>query len=116
MKVSAVRSVPDAFVSYSSLGGWIASGRGQGFVDLLRDAGRTRAFGDFWSYMLVAEGAVEAVLAGLGAAVVAAIAFVAWMWVFDSSALALFTPGRRLLGDDAAAEDAEAERVSRRMT
>lgn len=64
----------------------------------------------------IAEGAVEAVLAGLGAAVVAAIAFVAWMWVFDSSALALFTPGRRLLGDDAAAEDAEAERVSRRMT
>lgn len=60
MKVSAVRSVSDAFVSYSSLGGWIASGRGQGFVDLLRDAGRTRAFGDFWSYMLVAEGAVDA--------------------------------------------------------
>ncbi|WIY83796.1 inositol monophosphatase family protein [Propionimicrobium sp. PCR01-08-3] len=57
---SAVRKVSDAFVSYSSLGGWITSGRGQGFVDLLRDAHRTRGFGDFWSYMLVAEGVVDA--------------------------------------------------------
>lgn len=60
IRTSAIRRVSDSFVSYSSLGGWIVSGRGQGFVDLLRDAGRTRAFGDFWSYMLVAEGAVDA--------------------------------------------------------
>lgn len=60
LQVSRVNRVADAFVSYSSIGGWITSGRGQGFVDLLRDAGRTRAFGDFWSYMLVAEGAIDA--------------------------------------------------------
>ena len=57
--VSGISSLSDAFVSYSSLHGWISSGRGQGFVDVLRDAGRTRAFGDFWSYMLGAEGVVD---------------------------------------------------------
>ncbi len=59
MSVSKTPTIPDAFLSYSSIGGWIECGRGQGFVDLLRDAGRTRAFGDFWSYMLVAEGVVD---------------------------------------------------------
>lgn len=57
--VSTVSEVPTAFLSYSSIGGWIRAGRGQQFVDLLRDCGRTRAFGDFWSYCLVAEGAVD---------------------------------------------------------
>ena len=49
----------DASLSYSSIGGWVSSGRGQAFVDLLRDCWRTRAYGDFWSYMLLAEGAVD---------------------------------------------------------
>ncbi|MFT3877905.1 MAG: inositol monophosphatase family protein [Propioniciclava sp.] len=57
--VSSVESVTDASLSYSSIGGWVDSGRGQQFVDLLREAWRTRAYGDFWSYMLVAEGAVD---------------------------------------------------------
>jgi histidinol-phosphatase len=57
--VSSVRTVDQAFLSYSSLGGWVQSGRGRQFGDLLRAATRTRAFGDFWSYMLVAEGAVD---------------------------------------------------------
>ncbi|MGI5952601.1 MAG: inositol monophosphatase family protein, partial [Brooklawnia sp.] len=59
MSVSQVSRVWDAYVSYSSINGWISSGRGQGFVDLLRDSARSRAFGDFWSYMLVAEGVVD---------------------------------------------------------
>ena len=59
LQVSSVDSVADASLSYSSIGGWVDSGRGQGFVDLLREAWRTRAYGDFWSYMLVAEGAVD---------------------------------------------------------
>lgn len=58
--VSGISAVEDAFLSYSSVSGWISSGRGQGFVDLLRRCDRTRAFGDFWSYMLVAEGVVDA--------------------------------------------------------
>lgn len=59
LAVSSVSRVEDASLSYSSIGGWVASGRGQGFVDLMRDCWRSRAYGDFWSYMLVAEGAVD---------------------------------------------------------
>ncbi len=59
LRASGVKRVEDASLSYSSIGGWISSGRGQEFVDLLRDCWRTRAYGDFWSYMLVAEGAVD---------------------------------------------------------
>ncbi len=59
LQVSSVSTISDASLSYSSIGGWISSGRGQQFVDLMRDAWRTRAYGDFWSYMLVAEGAVD---------------------------------------------------------
>ncbi|MGB4628997.1 MAG: inositol monophosphatase family protein, partial [Propionicimonas sp.] len=58
-KVSAVSSIEDASLSYASIGGWVESGRGQQFVDLMRDCWRTRAYGDFWSYMLLAEGAVD---------------------------------------------------------
>jgi histidinol-phosphatase len=59
IQTSRVRHVEDAFVSYSSLHGWVDAGRGRQFGNLLRLAGRTRAFGDFWSYMLVAEGTVD---------------------------------------------------------
>lgn len=59
LAVSGVRAVTDASLSYSSLHGWVDGGRGQQFVDLLRACWRTRAYGDFWSYMLVAEGAVD---------------------------------------------------------
>jgi len=59
MHVSPVDRVEDAFLSYASLGGWMDTPRARGFAALLHDCGRTRAFGDFWSYMLVAEGAVD---------------------------------------------------------
>ena len=59
LQVSSVGAVHDAFLSYSSIHGWVDSGRGQEFVDLMREVWRTRAFGDFWSYLLVAEGAVD---------------------------------------------------------
>lgn len=59
IQVSGVDAVENASLSYSSIGGWVSSGRGQQFVDLMRDVWRTRAYGDFWSYMLVAEGAVD---------------------------------------------------------
>lgn len=59
ISVSGVDNLADASFSYSSIGGWMDSGRGQHFVNLLRDCWRTRAYGDFWSYMLVAEGAVD---------------------------------------------------------
>jgi histidinol-phosphatase len=57
--VSDVSRLEDASLSYSSLGGWDERGRLEDFMALARRCWRTRAYGDFWSYMLVAEGAVD---------------------------------------------------------
>jgi histidinol-phosphatase len=57
--VSRVGDVGDAFLSYSSLTGWEEQGRLDGLLGLARQVWRTRAFGDFWSHVLVAEGAVD---------------------------------------------------------
>jgi histidinol-phosphatase len=57
--VSAVDSLQRASLSYSSLTGWEESGRLEPFLQLLRMCWRTRAYGDFWSYMLLADGAVD---------------------------------------------------------
>ncbi|WP_375500759.1 histidinol-phosphatase [uncultured Jatrophihabitans sp.] len=60
LAVSRVAAIADASVSYSSFSGDEAWGkRHAGFTGLLQEAWRTRAYGDFWSYMLVAEGAVD---------------------------------------------------------
>jgi histidinol-phosphatase len=56
-QVSAVASFDDASLSYSDLSDW--GSRSAGFYDLAASAWRTRAYGDFWSHMLVAEGAVD---------------------------------------------------------
>jgi histidinol-phosphatase len=58
-EVSDVRRLEDASLSYSSLSGWEDRGIGEDFLALMRRCWRTRAYGDFWSYMLVAEGAVD---------------------------------------------------------
>ena len=57
--VSDIARIEDASLSYASIGSWVEHGQGQEFVDLLRACWRTRAYGDFWSYMLLAEGAVD---------------------------------------------------------
>ncbi|MEV6207529.1 histidinol-phosphatase [Kitasatospora sp. NPDC051914] len=57
--VSQVGRIEDASFSYSSLTGWEERGRLDPFLDLTRACWRTRAYGDFWSYMMVAEGAVD---------------------------------------------------------
>jgi histidinol-phosphatase len=58
-QVSDIRRLEDASLSYSSLSGWEDRGLGEDFLALMRRCWRTRAYGDFWSYMLVAEGAVD---------------------------------------------------------
>jgi histidinol-phosphatase len=58
-RVSQVESLSDASLSYSSIGGWGVVGRHAQFKRLVDAVWRNRAFGDFWSYMLVAEGAVD---------------------------------------------------------
>ncbi len=59
MQVSDVRRLDDASLSYSSLSGWEDRHRLDDFLSLMRRCWRTRAYGDFWSYMLLAEGAVD---------------------------------------------------------
>src|SRR5688500_13761602 len=58
-QVSDVRRLEDASLSYASLSGWDQRGRLDDFISLSRRCWRTRAYGDFWSYMLLAEGAVD---------------------------------------------------------
>ncbi|MFL6025231.1 MAG: histidinol-phosphatase [Marmoricola sp.] len=59
IQVSDVSRIEDASLSYASLGGWEDRDRLDDFLALSRRCWRTRAYGDFWSYMLVAEGAVD---------------------------------------------------------
>jgi histidinol-phosphatase len=57
--VSDIARLDDASLSYSSLTGWDDMDRHEAFMALARRCWRTRAYGDFWSHMLVAEGAVD---------------------------------------------------------
>ena len=57
IKVSKVSSISDASISYSDFVGWGA--RLEPFQKMLNSAWRTRAIGDFWSHMLVAEGSID---------------------------------------------------------
>lgn len=59
LRVSRVLRMEDASLSYSSLDGWAERGGLRSFLTVAQRCWRTRAFGDFWSYMLVAEGAVD---------------------------------------------------------
>ena len=59
IRVSRVTDLSDAVLSYASLGSWEQHGLGEQFLTLARACWRTRAFGDFWSHMLVAEGAAD---------------------------------------------------------
>ncbi|MBF0807572.1 histidinol-phosphatase [Rothia nasimurium] len=60
ISVSSVAQLEDASLSYSSLTGWRNLGLRDNFIDLTDTVWRTRAYGDFWSYMMVAEGVVDA--------------------------------------------------------
>lgn len=55
--VSKVSSLKDASLSFSDLAGW--GERKSGYLEFLEKIWRVRGIGDFWSHMLVAEGAVD---------------------------------------------------------
>jgi histidinol-phosphatase len=57
INVSQVSDIKDASISYSDFIGW--GERLAPFQELMSSAWRTRGIGDFWSHMLVAEGAVD---------------------------------------------------------
>lgn len=57
--VSTIADLSDAHLSYDSITDFDKASLASQFLTLARRCSRTRAFGDFWSYMLVAEGAIE---------------------------------------------------------
>ena len=61
IRVSRVAELADASLSYNSMQGWDEVGRLDDVVALSRAVWRSRAIGDMWSYMLLAEGALDIV-------------------------------------------------------
>lgn len=59
LHVSRVSRLSDASVSISDQVGWAERGAANGLRSLLEGTWRQRGYGDFWSHMLVAEGAVD---------------------------------------------------------
>ena len=61
LAVSGVSDLADASISYNSLPGWDEAGYLDEVIALTRAVWRARAIGDMWSYMLLAEGALDVV-------------------------------------------------------
>jgi histidinol-phosphatase len=59
IRVSGVSRLADASFCYSSLTSWEEIGKLDAMLALMRGSWRTRAYGDFYGYMLLAEGAVD---------------------------------------------------------
>ncbi|MFD2767332.1 histidinol-phosphatase [Micromonospora eburnea] len=59
IRVSGVTELADASFCYSSLTGWEEAGRLDAVLQIMRDTWRSRAYGDFYGYMLLAEGALD---------------------------------------------------------
>ena len=57
--VSRVGRLADASFCYSSFTGWAEIGRLEPMVELTLQSWRSRAYGDFYGYMLLAEGALD---------------------------------------------------------
>lgn len=61
LHVSGVSSLADASLSVQSVSQWDEAGRLEQMIELTRTVWRDRAYGDMWSYMLLAEGVLDAV-------------------------------------------------------
>src|SRR5205823_512909 len=59
INVSAVHELADAQLCFPGLDDWEDHGRLDGLVELAGRCWRSRGFGDFWPYMLVAAGAAD---------------------------------------------------------
>lgn len=59
LRVSGVDALADASLSYNSIQQWDQAGHLDSLVSLSRQVWRTRAYGDMWSYMLLAEGHLD---------------------------------------------------------
>ncbi|PRI10714.1 inositol monophosphatase family protein [Leucobacter massiliensis] len=61
LRVSGVQRLEDASLSFQSIEQWDLAGYLQPLIALSRAVWRDRAYGDMWSYMLLAEGLVDIV-------------------------------------------------------
>ncbi|HEX7154569.1 MAG TPA: histidinol-phosphatase [Thermoanaerobaculia bacterium] len=59
IRASRIATIEESHLSYDSLTDFDKHGSTEAFLTLVRRCQRTRALGDFWSHMLVAEGAIE---------------------------------------------------------
>lgn len=61
LQVSKISKLEDSSISYNNLQLWDQAGKLPELIDLSRKVWRTRAYGDFYSYMLLSEGAIDLV-------------------------------------------------------
>jgi histidinol-phosphatase len=59
LRVSAIAQMEDAQVCYGDVDWYERTGHLDGLLELIRGCWRARGFGEFWQYMLVAEGLAE---------------------------------------------------------
>jgi histidinol-phosphatase len=59
LSVSGVKDLADASLSFASAESWTERGMSGQFLGLTSAVWKSRGYGDFWSYMLLAEGAVD---------------------------------------------------------
>ena len=59
LRVSRVAKLEDAQLGHSSVSSWADHGLTERFLELERRCWRGRGFGDFWTHMMVAEGACD---------------------------------------------------------
>jgi histidinol-phosphatase len=59
LRVSAVSELEDAQLCFAGFEEWRDAGRLDGLLELSARCWRSRGYGDFWQYMLVAEGAMD---------------------------------------------------------
>ena len=59
LRVSAISQLDDAQLCFAGFEEWQETGRLDSLIELGARCWRTRGYGDFWQYMLVAEGVLE---------------------------------------------------------
>lgn len=59
LRVSGVKDLADASLSFNSIAQWDEAGYLDRLIALTRAVWRDRAYGDMWSYMLLAEGLID---------------------------------------------------------
>jgi histidinol-phosphatase len=59
LRVSGVASLEDAYLSTTDLGAWVTYQTREAYLALVDSCWETRAFGDFWQHVLVAEGSLD---------------------------------------------------------